>query len=243
MFTCSSARRWDGDEACIPPAPALSSGIEFYNGLSARYFICAVARDILLGVVMSSPINIIKKKLLSDHWFILHKYVFDLKRKNGGVVRQTREVYDRGDGATILLYNRRKGTVILTRQFRIPTYLNGNESGMLLEACAGMLDAYSPEECVRNEAIEETGYAVGEVEKLFDAYMSPGGVTERLYFFAAEYSDANHNSAGGGVEDEDIEVLELPFAQAMEMINDGRIKDAKTIMLLQHAYIRGWFAQ
>ncbi|QTF09794.1 GDP-mannose pyrophosphatase NudK [Brenneria izadpanahii] len=191
---------------------------------------------------MSSPINIIEKKLLSDHWFILHKYVFDLKTKDGGTVRQIREVYDRGDGATILLYNRRKGTVILTRQFRIPTYLNGNESGMLLEACAGMLDNHSPEACARNEAIEETGYAVGQVEKLFDAYMSPGGVTERVYFFAAEYDESDHDNSGGGVEDEDIEVLELPFTQAMEMVNDGRIKDAKTIMLLQHAYIRGWFA-
>ncbi|AIA69741.1 putative mutT/NUDIX family protein [Pectobacterium atrosepticum SCRI1043] len=192
---------------------------------------------------MSSPIDIVEKKLLSDHWFILHKYVFDLKRKNGGVVRQIREVYDRGDGATILLYNRAKGTVILTRQFRIPTYVNGNESGMLLEACAGLLDDYSPEECIRNEAIEETGYAVGNVEKLFDAYMSPGGVTERLHFFAAEYDESLRDNSGGGVEDEDIEVLELPFSEAIAMMNDGRIKDGKTIMLLQHAIIRGWFAK
>ncbi|PWC17658.1 GDP-mannose pyrophosphatase NudK [Brenneria corticis] len=190
---------------------------------------------------MSSPITIIEKKLLSDHWFILHKYIYDLKRKNGGVVRQIREVYDRGDGATILLYNREKGTVILTRQFRIPTYLNGNESGMLLETCAGLLDDHSPEECIRNEAVEETGYTVGKVEKLFDAYMSPGGVTERVYFFAAEYDESLRENAGGGVEDEDIEVLELPFTQAMDMVKDGRIKDAKTIMLLQHAYIQGWF--
>lgn len=191
---------------------------------------------------MSSPIDIVEKKLLSDHWFILHKYVFDLKRKNGGVVRQIREVYDRGDGATILLYNRAKSTVILTRQFRIPTYVNGNEGGMLLEACAGLLDDHSPEECIRNEAIEETGYAVGNVEKLFDAYMSPGGVTERLHFFAAEYDESLRDNAGGGVEDEDIEVLELPFSEAVAMMNDGRIKDGKTIMLLQHAIIRGWFA-
>lgn len=191
---------------------------------------------------MSSPITLIEKKLLSDHWFILHKYVFDLKRKSGGVIRQIREVYDRGDGATILLYNRAKGTVVLTRQFRIPTYVNGNESGMLLEACAGLLDEHSPEECIRNEAIEETGYAIANVEKLFEAYMSPGGVTERLHFFAAEYDESLRDNAGGGVEDEDIEVLELPFTQAMSMISDGRIKDAKTIMLLQHAQIQGWFA-
>ncbi|QIZ52333.1 GDP-mannose pyrophosphatase NudK [Dickeya zeae] len=191
---------------------------------------------------MSAPITIVEKKLLSDHWFVLHKYVFDLKRKNGGTVRQMREVYDRGNGATILLYNRAKGTVVLTRQFRMPTYLNGNESGMLLEACAGLLDDQSPEQCIRNEAIEETGYRIGQVEKLFEAYMSPGGVTELLHFFAAEYDDTQRRTSGGGVEDEDIEVLELPFSEAMAMVKDGRIKDGKTIMLLQHAQINGWFA-
>ncbi|AOR64010.1 GDP-mannose pyrophosphatase NudK [Pectobacterium wasabiae] len=191
---------------------------------------------------MSSPIDIVEKKLLSDNWYILNKYTFDLKRNNGGVVRQIREVYDRGDGATILLYNRAKGTVILTRQFRIPTYVNGNEGGMLLETCAGLLDDHSPEECIRNEAIEETGYAIGNVEMLFYAYMSPGSVTERVYFFAAEYDESLRDNAGGGVEDEDIEVLELPFSEAVAMMNDGRIKDGKTIMLLQHAIIHGWFA-
>lgn len=192
---------------------------------------------------MSSPITIVEKTLLSDHWFVLHKYIFDLKRKNGGTVRQMREVYDRGNGAAILLYNRDKGTVVLTRQFRMPTYVNGNETGMLLEACAGLLDDQSPEECIRNEAIEETGYAIGKVEKLFEAYMSPGGVTELLHFFAAEYNDSLKENAGGGVEDEDIEVLELPFGEAMAMVKDGRIKDGKTIMLLQHAYIQGWFGR
>ncbi|MCA6973673.1 GDP-mannose pyrophosphatase NudK [Pectobacterium carotovorum] len=192
---------------------------------------------------MSSPIDIVEKKLLSDNWYILNKYTFDLKRNNGGIVRQVREVYDRGDGATILLYNRAKGTVILTRQFRIPTYVNGNESGMLLETCAGLLDDNSPEECIRNEAIEETGYAIGNVEKLFYAYMSPGSVTERVHFFAAEYDESLRDNEGGGVDDEDIEVLELPFSEAVAMMNDGRIKDGKTIMLLQHAIIRGWFAK
>ncbi|MGM3172850.1 GDP-mannose pyrophosphatase NudK [Dickeya lacustris] len=190
---------------------------------------------------MSAPITVLEKKLLSDHWFVLHKYVFDLKRKNGDTVRQVREVYDRGNGATILLYNRAKATVVLTRQFRMPTYLNGNDSGMLLEACAGLLDDLSPEQCIRNEAIEETGYEIGEVEKLFEAYMSPGGVTELVHFFAAEYDDAQKRFHGGGVEDEDIEVLELPFTEAMAMIKDGRIRDGKTIMLLQHAFISGWF--
>ncbi|SLM61908.1 MULTISPECIES: GDP-mannose pyrophosphatase NudK [Dickeya] len=190
---------------------------------------------------MSAPITVLEKKLLSDHWFVLHKYVFDLKRKNGGTVRQVREVYDRGNGATILLYNRAKATVVLTRQFRMPTYLNGNDTGMLLEACAGLLDDLSPEQCIRNEAIEETGYEIGEVEKLFEAYMSPGGVTELVHFFAAEYDDAQKRFHGGGVDDEDIEVLELPFSEAMAMIKDGRIRDGKTIMLLQHAFISGWF--
>lgn len=191
---------------------------------------------------MSSPIRLLEKKLLSDNWYVLHKYTFDLKRKNGGEVRQEREVYDRGDGATILLYNREKGTVVLTRQFRMPTYVNGNDDGMLLETCAGLLDDLAPEDCIRKEAMEETGYIVGKVEKLFDAYMSPGGVTERLHFFAAEYDPSQAHVNGGGVEDEDIEVLELPFGEALAMIKDGRIRDGKTIMLLHYAQLQGWFA-
>ncbi|WJY14313.1 GDP-mannose pyrophosphatase NudK [Pectobacteriaceae bacterium CE90] len=192
---------------------------------------------------MSSPITIIEKKLLSDQWFVLNKYVFDLKRKNGGMVRQMREVYDRGNGAAILLYNRDKGTVVLTRQFRMPTYVNGNSSGMLLEVCAGLLDDQLPEACIRNEAIEETGYAIGKVEKLFEAYMSPGGVTELVHFFAAEYDESLRKNAGGGVDDEDIEVVELPFTEAMALLKDGHIRDGKTIMLLQHAQIQGWFTE
>lgn len=125
---------------------------------------------------MSVKVVNIQKQLLSDNWYVLNKYAYDLERNNGEWVHQEREVYDRGDGATILLYNRRKGTVILINQFRMPTYVNGNESGMLLETCAGLLDADSPEECIRREAVEETGYQVGDVEKLFAAYMSPGGL-------------------------------------------------------------------
>lgn len=191
---------------------------------------------------MSSPIKLIEKKLLSNNWYVLHKYTFDLKRKHGGVVRQSREVYDRGDGATILLYNREKKSVVLIRQFRMPTYLNGNESGMLLEACAGLLDDLAPEDCIRKEAMEETGYAIEKVEKLFEAYMSPGGVTERVHFFAAEYSPSQRQTRGGGVEDEDIEVIELPFTDALAMIKDGRICDGKTIMLLHYAQLQGWCA-
>jgi len=189
---------------------------------------------------MPLNIKIIENKLLSDHWFVLRKFVFELKKAGGGTVQQMREVYDRGNGATILLYNRQKNTVLLIRQFRLPTYINGNPSGMLLETCAGLLDDNSPEECIKREAIEETGFELGEVEKLFSAYMSPGGVTEIVHFFAAEYSESLRRSAGGGVDDEDIEVLEIPFGEALAMVADGRIMDGKTIMLLQHAQLRGW---
>ncbi len=189
---------------------------------------------------MSLKINIIENRLLSDHWFVLRKYVYDLMRKDGTGLRQMREVYDRGNGATLLLYNTDTNCVLLIRQFRMPTFVNGNPDGMLIEACAGLLDLDSPEECIRREAMEETGYKVGEVAKLFSAYMSPGGVTEQVHFFAAAYQDSQRDNAGGGVDDEDIEVLELPFPEAMAMVADGRIQDGKTIMLLQQALINGW---
>ncbi|MBE5252135.1 MAG: GDP-mannose pyrophosphatase NudK [Enterobacterales bacterium endosymbiont of Blomia tropicalis] len=189
---------------------------------------------------MSLKINIIKEKLLSENWFVLRNFTYELTDKAGDVLRHKREVYDRGNGATILLYNREKNSVVLTRQFRIATYVNGNESGMLIEACAGLLDDDSPEDCIRKEAIEETGYAVGEVEKLYACYMSPGGVTEMIHFFAAEYNDSLRANAGGGVDDEVIDVLELTFPDALAMVKDGRIRDGKTIMLLQHAQLVGW---
>ncbi|MDF7661644.1 GDP-mannose pyrophosphatase NudK [Erwiniaceae bacterium L1_54_6] len=189
---------------------------------------------------MPLKINIIKEKLLSENWFVLRNFTYEITRNNGEVLRHKREVYDRGNGATILLYNREKNSVVLIRQFRIATYLNGNESGELIEACAGLLDDDTPEDCIRKEAIEETGYQVGEVEKLWQAYMSPGGVTEIVHFFAAEYSEAQRTNNGGGVEDEEIAVLELPFPEAMAMVKNGRICDGKTIMLLQHAQIAGW---
>ncbi len=189
---------------------------------------------------MSLKITIIKDKLLSDNYFILRNLTYELTRTNGEVIRHKREVYDRGDGATILLYNRAKNSVLLIRQFRIATYLNGNASGELIETCAGLLDQDTPEACIRKEAIEETGYQVGEVEKLFTLYMSPGGVTEQVHFFAAEYSDAMRASAGGGVEDEEIAVIELPFPEAMARVKDGRIRDGKAVILLQHALLAGW---
>lgn len=190
----------------------------------------------------SSRIENVRNQLLSDNWYVLRKYTYDLIRRNGERQPQSREVYDRGNGATILLYNRPKKTVLLIKQFRMPTYVNGNPTGMLLETCAGLLDNDSPEDCIRKEAIEETGFAVGKVDKLFEAYMSPGSVTEIVHFFAAEYDESQRQNAGGGVEDEDIDVLEVSFTDALAMIKDGRIKDGKTIMLLQHAQIQGWLS-
>lgn len=189
---------------------------------------------------MSAKIDVIKNKILSENWFVLRNFTYDLTASDGSTIRHKREVYDRGNGATILLYNREKNSVILTRQFRIATWVNGNESGQLIEACAGLLDNDSPEDCIRKEAMEETGYAVGKVEKLYEMYMSPGGVTELIHFFAAEYNESLRANAGGGVEDEDITVMEIPFPQAWAMIKEGRIKDGKTVMLLQHALLEGW---
>ncbi|WP_194774571.1 GDP-mannose pyrophosphatase NudK [Pararhodonellum marinum] len=183
----------------------------------------------------------LKKELLSDHWYRLDKVTYDFQLNNGHWVTHSREAYDRGNGATILLYNKSKKTVILTKQFRLPTFLNGNQSGLLIETCAGLLDRDNPEDCIRKETEEETGYRVSSIQKVFEAYMSPGSVTEILYFFIAEYSDDMKIGAGGGLleEQENIEVMELPFQAAYEMIQTGEIKDGKTIMLLQHLKIQG----
>lgn len=176
---------------------------------------------------------------LSHDWYLLQKTTFDYLRRDGQWQTQTRETYDRGDGATILLYNRAKRTVILIRQFRFPTYRDGHD-GFLIEAAAGLLEQSSPEQRIRAEVEEETGYRVGQVHKVFDAFMSPGSVTERLHFFVAEYDPSSRLHDGGGLahEGEDIEVLELPLVQAMQMVADGRICDGKTIMLLQHAQLQ-----
>ena len=180
----------------------------------------------------------LKREVLSDNWYQLEKVTYDFQLADGTWQQQTREAYDRGNGAAILLYNTTKKTVILTRQFRLPTYLNGNNSGMLIEACAGLLDKDHPEDCIRKEAEEETGYRLSHVEKVFEAYMSPGSVTEILYFFVAEYEkDMKVNEGGGTDEEEDIQVLEIPFEQALKQIETGEINDAKTIMLLQYAQI------
>lgn len=180
--------------------------------------------------------KITNTEILSDNWYVLRKITYEYLQKDGTLQTQNREAYDRGNGATILLYNKASQTVILTRQFRIPTYVNGNADGMMIEACAGLLDQDNPEDCIRRETEEETGYKIRDVKKVFEAYMSPGSVTEILYFFIAEYSKDMKVSDGGGLEEEaeNIEVLEYPFAKALEMIKTGEIKDAKTIMLLQH---------
>lgn len=182
----------------------------------------------------------VNKQLICHNWYKLYKVTFDYLKNNGSWQTQSREAYDRGNGATILLYNKVQKTVILTRQFRLPTYVNGNNDGMLIEACAGLLDLDNAEDCICRETEEETGYKVTDVRKVFEAYMSPGSVTEKLYFFVAEYTASQKVHDGGGIEheQEDIEVLELTLAEALQMITDGRIQDGKTIMLLQYAALQ-----
>jgi GDP-mannose pyrophosphatase NudK len=183
---------------------------------------------------MSLNIHVIKDKILSENYFLLRNMTYELTCHDGSVVRHKREVYDRGNGATVLLYNRSKQSVVLVRQFRVATWVNGNQDGMLIETCAGLLDNDEPEVCIRKEAIEETGYQVGEARKVFELYMSPGGVTELIHFFIAEYSEAQRANGGGGVDDEAIEVLELPFTQALQMVANGEIQDGKAVILLQY---------
>lgn len=187
-----------------------------------------------------ADIRIIADEILSNNWYSLKKYTFDRQRHDGEWQRQTREVYDRGNGATILLYNRDKKTVILTRQFRFPVFINGH-AGDLIEAAAGLLDNLDAESRIKAEAEEETGFRVSRVEKVFEAYMSPGSVTEKLYFFLAEYHPQDRASAGGGIkaEGEDIEVLELTLDEALKGIEKGLIVDGKTIMLLYHVALKG----
>jgi GDP-mannose pyrophosphatase NudK len=184
---------------------------------------------------MNPDVEVTKTEVLSDNWYVLRKVTFKIRRRDGSWDTQMRESYDRGNGATILLYDRTRRTVVLTRQFRLPTYMNGNASGMLIETCAGLLEGDDPAQCVIRELQEETGFSVREVRKVMEAYMSPGAVTELLHFFVAEYSPAQRTARGGGIDDEDIEVIELPFDEALAQIAAGAIKDGKTIMLLQFA--------
>jgi nudix-type nucleoside diphosphatase (YffH/AdpP family) len=187
-------------------------------------------------------VNLIESQVLSHDWYLLKKITFDYLRNNGEWQRQTREVYDRGNGAAILLFNREKRTVVLTRQFRLPVFVNGHD-GLLIEVAAGLLEGAAPEERIRGEAEEETGYRVHHVHKVFEAYMSPGSVTEKLHFFIAEYDAASKVSEGGGLEEEteELEVLEWKFDDALEAFYRGEICDAKTIMLLQYAAMKNIF--
>ncbi|MGJ7116785.1 NUDIX domain-containing protein [Morganella morganii] len=188
-------------------------------------------------------VRIIDTITLSDNWYILKKYVVDYLRRDGTCQRLEREVYDRGNGAVILLYNRQKNSVILIRQFRLPVYVNGHD-GFLIEAAAGLLEEQDPVSRIKAEAEEETGFRITDVEKVFEAFMSLGSVTEKLYFFIAEYQDNNRQSDGGGLpeEGEDVEVLEMPFPEALAAIRNGEIIDGKTIMLLQHLALSGRMA-
>ncbi|MCB0471916.1 MAG: GDP-mannose pyrophosphatase NudK [Flavobacteriaceae bacterium] len=188
----------------------------------------------------NSRVKIIDIQNLSDHWYKLDKVIFDYQMQNGKWRHQFRESYDRGNGACILLYNAAKKTVILTRQFRMPTYLNGNDDGMMIEACAGLLDEQDPVTCIIKEVEEETGYKIENPEKLFEIYSTPGAVTETIHYFIAEYDPSMQIGDGGGLEEEaeEIEVLELPFEKAFQMIETGEIKDAKTVILLQYLKIK-----
>jgi GDP-mannose pyrophosphatase NudK len=184
-------------------------------------------------------IEIKKEEVLSNNWYLLKKITFEQFLATGSYQTQSREVYDRGNGAAIFLFNKLNKKILLTRQFRLPTYLNGNDSGFLIEVCAGLLENESPESCIIRETEEETGYRLKNVEKIFEAYMSPGAVTEIIHFFKGEYDLEMkvHNGGGREEEQENIEVMEIDFSQAIEMMQTGTIKDAKTIMLLQYAQL------
>ena len=188
-----------------------------------------------------SRVRIVEERLLSDDWYVLKKTTFEYRCRDGRWERQTRETYDRGNGAVLLLFNVDRSTVVLIRQFRLPAFMNGCVDGLLVEACAGLLDGEDPHTCIRREAEEETGFRIRSPRKILEAYMSPGSVTEKLHFFVAEYELQDRVSAGGGdaAEGEDIEVLELTLASALQMIGTGAIQDGKTILLLQYAALVG----
>ncbi|CAH2789689.1 MAG: Nudix hydrolase family protein KPN_02621 [uncultured Caballeronia sp.] len=184
-------------------------------------------------------VRILDTTVLSDDWYVLRKVTFDFLRRDGTWQRQSRETYDRGNGAAILLQDRKTSNVLLTRQFRMPAFVNGHD-GMLIETPGGLLDDASPEERIRAEVEEETGYRVRHVEKIFEAFMSPGSVTEKLHFYLGDYDSSMRVSDGGGVEEEgeEIETIEVPLQTALRMIDSGEIMDGKTIMLLQYAALK-----
>ena len=189
----------------------------------------------------SDRVRIERVDVLSDNWYVLRKYTFTYRRSDGTEQRQEREAYDRGNGCCILLLDRERGTILLTRQFRLPAFVNGHPDGMLLELPAGLLDEDDPATAIRREAEEETGYRIKDVTEVFRAYMSPGSVTEQLHFFTADYTRSDRVSAGGGHEGEgeDIEVVEVTLTDALAMIERREIVDAKTIMLIYHVALNG----
>ena len=194
---------------------------------------------------MNDHVRKVNKRLLSDNWYTLHEYTFEYRNRDGEWQEQKREAYDRGNGAAILLFNQAARTVVLTRQFRLPSFLNGNADGMMVEVCAGLLDGDSPLDCIIKEVEEESGYKIDDVKPVFDVYMSPGAVTEKIHFFIGEYTPAQKVGDGGGLasEQENIEVLEIGFDDAYAMINAGAIQDAKTILLLQYARLNNVFPE
>jgi nudix-type nucleoside diphosphatase (YffH/AdpP family) len=188
-----------------------------------------------------NEIRNLSSEILSHDWAVLTKHTFELKRRDGVWERQVRQTYDRGHASVILPYDPARGTVLLVRQFRLPVFLQGHREP-LIEACAGLLDDKDPETCIRLETEQELGYRLGAVRRIYDIYMSPGSVTERLSFFTAEYSPSDRVSDGGGdpSEGEDIEVLEIRLSEAMALVESGGIIDAKTVMLVQHLALKGW---
>ncbi len=190
---------------------------------------------------MKERIRIREVRVLSDDWYVLKKTIFDYRRNDGTWQTQSRETYDRGNGAVILLYDKDRKTVVLTRQFRFPAYVNGHPDGMLVEACAGLLEEHDAENCIRREVEEETGYRIERPQKILEAFMSPGSVTEKLFFFVAEYRSGDKIARGGGIADdgEEIEVLEPTLEEALAMVTRGEIVDGKTILLLQYAKLQG----
>ena len=187
----------------------------------------------------NSRVKIKRTEVLSDNWYQLNKITFDYLRNDGTWQTQIRESYDRGNGAAVFMYNKQTKNIILIKQFRLPSYLNGNKNGLLIETCAGLLDDDNPETCIKKEILEETGYKINNVSKVFEAYMTPGAVTEQIHYFIAEYTDNMKTDKGGGLisEEEDIEVLEMPFTKAIDLLNKGAIRAAKTMLLIQYAMI------
>ncbi len=228
----------EDDSVPTAPSDAGQPGVDVPDH-RGRTGLNRVGRDLTLN----DGVRVTNVELIGNGWHVLRRTTFDFRHSDGHWSTEQRETYDRGHGATILLYDTARSTVLLSRQFRFPVYVDGTNDGMLIETAAGLLDDDDPETAIRREASEELGVTVGEIEHVFNVFMSPGSVTERLHFYAAPYADASRTSAGGGLADEgeDIEVLELDFAETLDMIDDGRIRDAKTIMLLQWAALRGPF--